>query len=1483
MVRTANIRRHVPRRSGGGGGTTLKGPDGVKNVSRKRVFDPFEYDAAGSDRIEYATYVTSAGTTTVSTKTAAGAARDHDFAVNQYVAIFGAGAAAAVIAPPVTGTNASLTNFGSAVTFTGAAATDILTTNVAFPGQNGDEVQLTTTGTLVGDLTPSFSYFIRRVTNDRRQWQLYDTAPHAIAGGPTGLIDVTATPGSGVHTMVPWTLQTYAFACGGGNGDFSPASATLSIRTANVPPGVTTHGVEIRCPLSWGATSVIVYGRGAANRQALVHLDACLPFDLGGFIANNGTTGRFTSVATNSGGARSQLLGTGGTATHGIVAGDWILIRASSSGDTEYDVRAEVITVNADDMIIEHPFSDTAAGGFRPAFVKYRDYGRMQPLHATTYLPSMGNADLNWTAGRAYSEGAVCFDPTNKLFYRCIRATGTRLSGSSAPTWPTAATGVVADNELVWKIDLAMYPVDEPSTATPQCLLARIAAVPTTSTFTTTVAASAPDLAAVKLVVTHNDAIPIRDTVAAARAYGRNATIAPGAGTFPCYMPKQTNTAFWTNDTAVNTSRHFFIYLASGTTGLAHPKLNIVCDPGATFLVRMMQNHIIPEDLVVGGNTFCGPSVFINQSTDNATIAGGEWLCDPSCGGWSEVGAGSYRNSNAWIGGWTFLQSGGVAAINTTFRDVMVRWPTIGSPAAVTEGSRMKSSRHKWLNCTFHYGCSDGDFTFNPYGRCQIVGGQFRGHSRFSSVGLYPGADVERVQITGVLIEDAQKLAFQARAEGGNSFTAKVIFENVIVKHSGPILIGDVTSSNREFNVDLVNVQGASLSLAECRGVRVVGGQYATLDIREDCVGIHITGAAIDDLICNPSDLARGVHVSGCEIENAFQVGNTYDSVFNDISLRDAAPRGTSLIGGTYESVAVTGLTDVYRFKLRGVDYDPLFTAPTARSTVVRIRENKKFAVTTAGEVASMNLITDDTWYFGNTEIQQVVHSGTPTGGSFTYSWGTPTGAITNTTGSPATAATVQTAIRALGGSLAAAVVTESGSGTNKTFTIYFSGYVGDPPQVIVDVTGQTGGAAVATPSTVHAYPGYETYVVKIGDSLARDPDDNPIGTVSFGLLTGYAQDLYLDNVLENVTFRDLSIKRTVQAGSLIGYPAVTTNKFGSGTLRTKNVVFENPLFEDLGCPSGLVWYAFDMTTGSMLDCDIRVKGGRIVNGINSTSHHPLRANFVNGGKFIFDGVDFTAFNGGAGTYTNALGNVDVLRCRMLTNRIHITPDAATEQWNINTALSDGGADDGLTYHPIVLELGLGNAYPVTSPQVTGSTRYWWNTTTKKLYPTESDANLDTNAITITSVASTNACLFKVCDFARLGVGGFGALGFSASDAWGVVKDSLYRDSEAVLFADPGSDQNNYSVRRFKVVKANNAAARNYTGFDAPAGGTAEHEFIWENNGGFDCTFAHASGSSSAENQFTLPGAATLTIPALGRGYFWYDLQITKWRGCLIG
>lgn len=1469
--------QHVPRKPATGG-STYKTPDGLRNVGRKRVFDPYDFDAAGSDKIFYATWSTS-GSTTFSTKTAAGAALDHDFEVDQYVAIYGAGADAAVIAPPVTGTNATLTLFGSAVTFTAAAATDIITTNIACPAQNGDEVQLSSTGTLPGDLPTVTSLFLRRVTNDRRQWQLYDTAAHAIAGGPTGLVDITATAGSGTHTVVPYTLLTYAFACGGGNGDFSPASSTITVRAWNIPRGVTTHGVEIRCPLSWGATSVVVYGRGASNRQALVHLDACVPFNTAGPVSGLVSNNRFTSIATNSGGARSQLLGVGNQ--HGIAVGDWILIRASSTTDSEYDVRAEVVTVNADDIIIEHPFSDTATGMFRAAFVKYRDYGTEQPLNITTYMPAMGNADLKWTSGRAYPEGAICYDPTTKLIYRVARATGTRLSGSSAPTWPTDSTGQVVDNELVWKVDLSYFPVDEPATETRQCLLTRIASK-TSNTFVTTDAAGA-DAASVRLVVTHNDAIPIRATVAAMKAYGRNATMAPGPGTFPCHIPKQTNTAYWSEHTAVNVRRQFFIDFASGVTGVGHPTLSIVCDPNTVIPVRFMQNRMIAEDLPAVGTVGPGPSVFINNSTDNSRIENGTWENAPAAAGWSEVGAGSYTNYNYWIGGWTFLEPNGVAAIQSTIQNVTVRWPQIGSPAAVTEGNRMKSSRHKWLNCTFHYGCSDGDFTFNPYGRCQIIGGQIRGIWRFSSVGLYPGADVERVQIANLLIEDAQKLAFQARAEGGNAFTAKVQFSNVQVRNSGPILIGDVTSSNREFDVDLHNVTGASLQLAEARGVSIVGGHWSGINIREDCDDIKIGFLTVDSFDCRSSDASRNIHATGLNITTMMALGNIYDSEFNACKLVNSAPLGTSLVDALGEWEAITGLTDVYRYKLRGVDYDPLFTAPTANLSFMRIRENLVMATAATGS-AALNSIGDDQWYFGNTEIQQVVHSGTPTGGSFTYSFGTPTGAITNSTGTPATAATVQAAIRALGGSLAAVVVTESGSGTNKTFTIYFTGYVGDPPQVIVDVTGQTGGAAVATPSTVHAYPGYDTYAVKVGDSLARDPDDNPMGAVRYGSLGTYdAQDLYLDNVLENVTLDNLIVKRTLANGSAIGVPAISTQKFGANSLNAKSVTFNNVLLENTGVSSGLAVHMIDFSTGSMLGCNLTFNGGKINPG-RSSSHSPMRANFANGGDVRFNEVDFTQFCS-AGTYTNALGNIHLRGCRIQTNRCHITPDAATEAWNINTALSDGGEDDGLTYHPIVLQLGNGSAYPTTSPQVTGSTRYWWRTDNKKLYPTETDANADTNAITITSVAATNACLFIVLDFGRLAVGGFAShgIGFAASDAWGEMKDNLFRDGESMLFADPGSDQNNYAVRRFRHVKVNNAAARNYTGFDAPAGGTVEHDFIWDNQGGFDCTFAHDSGSSAEENQFILPGAATLTVPGGSKAHFAYDTLVAKWRGHLIG
>jgi hypothetical protein len=110
-------------------------------------------------------------------------------------------------------------------TFTADAGTDVLTTGSAAVFVTGDKVMARSTGTLPAPLTSGALYYAHKLT--ATTFKLYDTEENAIAGGATGLINITDT-GTGTHTLKPyswrWNFHNWgSFVSSGGAGqlDFS--------------------------------------------------------------------------------------------------------------------------------------------------------------------------------------------------------------------------------------------------------------------------------------------------------------------------------------------------------------------------------------------------------------------------------------------------------------------------------------------------------------------------------------------------------------------------------------------------------------------------------------------------------------------------------------------------------------------------------------------------------------------------------------------------------------------------------------------------------------------------------------------------------------------------------------------------------------------------------------------------------------------------------------------------------------------------------------------------------------------------------------------------------------------------------------------------------------------------------------------------------------------------------------------------------------
>ena len=86
------------------------------------------------------------------------------------------------------------------VFFTVNTSTDLLTTSASTKYVTGDDVQVSSSGTLPTGLSANTVYYINKQSTTT--YYLYDTLAHAQAGGSTGRIDLTST-GSGTHTLMP--------------------------------------------------------------------------------------------------------------------------------------------------------------------------------------------------------------------------------------------------------------------------------------------------------------------------------------------------------------------------------------------------------------------------------------------------------------------------------------------------------------------------------------------------------------------------------------------------------------------------------------------------------------------------------------------------------------------------------------------------------------------------------------------------------------------------------------------------------------------------------------------------------------------------------------------------------------------------------------------------------------------------------------------------------------------------------------------------------------------------------------------------------------------------------------------------------------------------------------------------------------------------------------------------------------------------------
>lgn len=1271
------------------------------------------------------------------------------------------------------------------------------------------------------------------------------------------------------------TTYGYKFVAFDADGAYTAASAELQTTTGNATLSATNFN-RIKVPIPRHAVSMAIYGRGTSNWKLLQHMDVTDRW------RNDGTDmlrAQFSAISNNAGTVR-MTVATG----HGIQVGDWVQIKTTSSGDTVYDVEAEV-TGDGGGSATTLDFSGvaydgtagTASGYVTASHVHWDDKGDAVAFHGIKFLPDQEMPPMRWRAGMAVPLGHLIADPTSGRLYRAVYVRGTRRTGTVEPTWSAGTTNKMVDNEVVWMQELAFLPVDPPASAVRKHHFTTIATVPTASTFTIADAAGA-EIGSNKLLIAHNDALAFRECLAAAQAYGQPATFRVPAGYYRLTLPGLANQDYWTHHFRNNTRYVGFLSMISGEQNVSFPGISVDCDAQTHVAVRQCQNGGIVENLSSEGYHVHENLVgFFYLGFDNFQIERGTFEWAPYAGAIAEV-----DNSASFTSRTNFIIDSGQSdtynlantGVGVTMRDVKVHWPSIWELTSQTSDDGLSYKNAHLFNSEFYYGGGDGDQTWHMSGGFICDNCWVENARRLGSHGFYLGGGRDNYKVTNCTLRhcgvgSSAKFAIQIRISGGSSRPSNVLMDGNTFIDCGPVLIGDQTSSNRQHNIILSKTLGTGVEvrLSECRNVVIDGGVYGVIDIQEDCQDIVIANLTADRIDLEGSDTSQRIKVDNVTVTQQLLAGRVADLEVHKLQAYNPYVKGTVYNGGAHAWTAVgsSASGEEYQLSLRGGG-DPGVSLPAGMSIFGR--------QTLTAE--ALNALTAGGWYYGNPEIQHIVISGSPTGGSFTVTYnGNTSGSIA----AGATAATVQTALRLVTG-LSAVTVVQSGSGNNLTYRVSMTGVTGDPPEM-TSTSSLTGGTPVITHSTPNVYPGYNTLVVRIGDSLAPNPEDNVYGTVVS--ISVVDVGLELNGTIARANFENITLRADwASVQQLLG--------IGNTDLSLSDVKFKNCHTEFSGHVAGAndTLRMWDFGTSTLLQCD-RVEmedcTWLTTRGHTSNPVTPFRMLIGQGGYLKMVRCKMPNWGSEPDFGTVGVGVVDVIDCEIQTNEIEATVSAAANTFT----LFDGYrvAIDNTNSDPVYMDIGkTSSALPAMTSTGSPATHsnpqiLYFRAANDKVYPTAADAEADTNAFDVTT--ANGPVLFRFLNASRVDykstlewlgyTGRPNVIRFSSGNIW--------RGSKFATYADISTDQNNYTLMTALNEHRLNptGASRAITGIDAPGGGTVHgvaHTLY--NIGTQDITFPNASGSSVAQNTFLTPGGTTYTLTPGNAVTIIYDAVSQAWR-----
>lgn len=852
---------------------------------------------------------------------------------------------------------------------------------------NGSALRFEVQTTMPGGVTATTEYFGRKTNN--QVWTLYDTQAHAIAGGATGLIDITAglagtlyamgpgvkgaangqlftsavnattnasriditDAGTGTHTVVGYTQYEYTFRSQDGYLGWSAASTAVTCTNWAMGPRVVSNNL-IEVDLPPNAHAIAAYGRGTSGRDLQRIFEARSMRD--GLTDAN--IEPFDSVS-DSGGFLKLNVPT--TNFHSIGVGDIVNFRFLTTGDEAFFGQAEVTAVSGsvnEDLTTDFAWDAGMTGGsgvLMLGSLTFRDYGTQTPLNATKFVPDEEARDLAWRYGVVAPLGSQVVDTAgNRLFY-AYDVTGSKLTDfdgtPTEPTWTAVPNVELQDNEVRWKRQADHTPLEDTSGATRKAVWTKVATVPSASTLTVDHAIA--DVASPILGLIPNDAEAIRDCQEAIDAYDHGGTIKL-MDKHNVVLPPPGDSRFWTN--TWTTAEPKYAWLVLGHDSSRDTTINIQGEPGTHVWVRQSSATYCPWSIPAGDSAYNQCSL-LALAANLSNIQDVHFIRDRFASGFNEHDTSQSTDATNMA---FFFDSSTVGTTPqvTSFTRVSVDFPYIGSAfGAEYDVNGLGYTKQVWDGCHLTFGGGDGNQGIFSAGDFTFTRGSMNVDCRLSSQAFYFNIGKGNYALDNVWFRGIAKNSVQIRGSGGDDITYDARLSNIFGENSGSLLLGDSTTSNRNWNLNVNQVNGLSVIASEVRGLSVSNVLNApSFSIGEDVSGATLSNINARIIDLSPSDQFTDFTATGLVCGDFF-LGAARNGNVTGLTMTNPCTTFTSYRSPVYEWLP-TGTNSEYYCVLRATQGNPSISSPTA----VKVRGN---VTTAAGTLGSLGL---DTWYYGD-------------------------------------------------------------------------------------------------------------------------------------------------------------------------------------------------------------------------------------------------------------------------------------------------------------------------------------------------------------------------------------------------------------------------------------------------------------------------------------------------------------------------------------